>query len=193
MTDTSTTTETTETEQADASATTDTEGTETTDYKAEAEKWQALARKHEDRAKKNATAEKELEELRKQAMTDQERAVAEAKAQGRTETLAEMGSKLVLAEFRAVAAGRLDDDQLTTLLENLNVTGLLTDAGDVDQAKVARVVDGIAPKEADAGTGTATTTQQTRPDLGQGARADSSKALNGDPLLRDLKAIVGAR
>lgn len=188
MSETTTTTDTTETEQTGATTETDTATTETTDYKAEAEKWQALARKHEDRAKANATAAKELEELRKSAMSEQERAVAEAKAAGRTEALAETGSKLVTAEFRAAAAGRLDDDQLATLLEDLNLPGFLTDAGEVDQAKVARVVEAIAPKET-AGLGGDT---RRTPDLGQGARG-TTPALNGDPLLRDLKSKLGIR
>lgn len=183
-----TTTETTET----AETTTTAPGTETEkDWKAEAEKWQTLARKHEERSKANATAAKELDELKQRTMSEQEKAVEEAKKLGRTEALVETGAKLVAAEFRATAAGRLNDDQVVTLLEGLNLGAFLTAEGDVDQAKVAKYVDGIAPQPDENGTST-----RRFPDLGQGARGGGggnspTSPLNGDPLLRDLKSKLG--
>jgi hypothetical protein len=67
----------------DASTATD----DTTDWKAEAEKFKTLSRKHEERAKANAAAAKELEQLRQQSMTEQEKAVEQAKAEGRAEAI----------------------------------------------------------------------------------------------------------
>jgi hypothetical protein len=40
---------------------------------------------HEDRAKANANAAKELEQVRQQSMTDQEKAVEAARIEGRTD------------------------------------------------------------------------------------------------------------
>lgn len=154
------------------------------DLEAEVEKWKSQARKHEDRAKANAAAAKELEQFRKASMTEQERAVAEAKVVGRQEALVEVGGRLAAAEVRVAAAGRLDSDQLATLLDGIDLARFLTDDGEVDTAKVATFVDGIAPKPTD-GTGIPL-------DLGQGARGPGV-ALNSDPLLESIKAAVGAR
>jgi hypothetical protein len=157
-----------------------------TDWKAEAEKWQALAKKHEGRAKANADAAKELEQFREQSMTEAERAIAQARQEARTAALAEMGGKIAAAEIRAAAAGRLAPQQLDALLDGIDTARFLTDDGDVDRDKVAKFVDGIAPPADE-------DHRQVFPDLGQGARGNGSQALNGDPLLRDLKATLGVR
>jgi hypothetical protein len=91
-----------------------------------------------------------------------------------------LGSKLAAAEVRAAAAGRLTDEQLVTLLDGLNLSAFVGDDGEVDQAKVVKFVDGIAPK----------TDAPGFPDLGQGAR--QPLALGSDPLLDALKKTVGA-
>lgn len=169
---------------------TDTGSAETTDWKAEAEKWQSLARKHEGRAKANADAAKELEKVRQQAMTEQERAVAEAMAAGRAEAQAMFAAKLADAEFRAAAAGRIDGKALDRIVGALDLSRFVDEDGDPDRKAIAEFIDGIAPaapKDAD---------RDTRPaflDLGQGARGGDDLALNGDPLLRDLKATLGIR
>lgn len=154
------------------------------DWKSEADKWRELARKHEDRAKANADAQKKLEQLQRQAMSDQERAVAEARDAGRHEALMEVGSRLVDAELRVAAAGRLDDKQLGVLLQGVNRSVFLADDGTVDAKSIRTFIDGIAPKPPEP-------KPQGFPDLGQGVRTTDNTALNGDPLLRDLKAKLG--
>lgn len=161
-------------------------GGDQTDWKAEAEKWKALSRKHETNSGKTL---KELEQLRQSQMSDQEKAVAQAvadaKAAGRAEALIDVGGQLVQAEVRAAAAGRLTPEQLTVLVDGLNVAAFLTDTGEVDRDKVAKYVDGIAP---------ATGVGNTRfPDLGQGTRNGSNGSLNGDPLERALREKLGIR
>lgn len=161
-----------------------------TDWKAESDKWKDLARKHEERAKANASASKELETLRQQSMSDQEKAVAQAKAEGMAEGLAAGAAKVVAAEIRAAAAGRMTGEQLQALLEGINLVAFIGTDGEVDEAKVARFVDGIAPAPDEEQR----ETRQGFPDLGQGARGGmSNAALNGDPLLQDLKAKLGIR
>jgi hypothetical protein len=150
---------------------------------AEAEKWKKLAQKHEKRAKSNADAAKTLEETRRQAMTDQERAVAEAVDRVR----AEMAGGLVAAEFKAAAAtSGLDAD---ALIEAVDPGKFLSEDGtpDVDaiQAFVSRITPEPAPQP-DPGV-------PVFGDFGQGSGSANDQALNGDPLLRDLKAKLGAR
>lgn len=150
---------------------------------AELDKWKSQARKHEDRAKANAAAAKELEQVRAESMTEQERAVAEASAKARAETLAEVGGRLAASEVRVAAAGRLDDEQLAVILDSVDLTKFLMEDGQVDTDRVRAFVDGITPKPTD---------NAFPPDLGQGARG-GTPALGSDPLLQALKNTVGSR
>lgn len=103
--------------------------------------WKHQARKHENRARpKNfdeivAKAAK-FDELAKQQMSDNERAVEEAKAVAFAEGRKALVPSLVRAELRAelphLSAGQLDD-----LLENVAVEKFVTDDG-VDVERVRR-------------------------------------------------------
>lgn len=175
-------------------ATTTTETTETapevTDWQAEAAKWKALAdqtdkraKRHADEAKANAAAAKELEQFRQASMSDQEKAVATARAEARAEALREVGAERVADAVRVAAAGRSVD--VDALLEGLDRSRFLDDEGQPDVNAIAAWVDRVAPKPTEnAPTGF--------PDLGQGARG-SSAALNGDPLLASLKSTLNIR
>lgn len=99
------------------------------------------AAKYRTEAKANA---KRLEDLEKQAMTDTEKAIAQAKADARSEVLGEVGSKLVDAEVRAAAAGRTVD--VEALLEGLDRRRFLTDDGDADRDAIGGWIDRVAPK-----------------------------------------------
>jgi hypothetical protein len=59
--------------------------------------------------KRREQTQGELDELRKAAMSDNEKAIAEAKAAGRAEAMTEVNARLLAAEVRAVAADRLAD------------------------------------------------------------------------------------
>jgi hypothetical protein len=173
--DTGTDTETTVTVETD---------TDATDWRAEAEKWKTQARKHEDRAKANANAAKELEEARRQGMTELEATADKARAEGRAEAVSEYGTKLVRAEVRAAAVGRVAD--VDALLEGVDGSKFLDADGEPDIDAITKWVDRIAPApEAEPEPGF--------PDLGQGARTQDQRALNGDPLLRDIKSKLGIR
>jgi hypothetical protein len=97
----------------------------------EVAKWKALARKHEKAAKANAT---KLAEHEKAAMSDTEKAVADAKDQGRNEVRAEVGAKLAQARIEAALAKLVDDP--AAIAEDLNLSAYVTDDGDVDEDKV---------------------------------------------------------
>jgi hypothetical protein len=172
---------------------------------ADVAKWKAAARKHEDRAKANAGAATELEELRRQALSDQERAVVDAKAEGRREVLREVGLKLVAAEFRAAAAKHsIDDDTLSTLTEMVDMGRYLDDDGEVKVDDIASHLARFAPKpqpapepeKKDEPAAADTAKQQGVPDLGQGVRNAGGKpvpGLNEDALTRDLERVLGMR
>jgi hypothetical protein len=118
---------------------------DTTDWKAEAEKWKTASRKHENRAKDNAKAARELEELKRTGMSEAEAAVAKARDEAKGEARKEFGGRLVEAEVRGRAATRLSDDQVATLLDGLNTSRFLDDDGEVDTARVHEWVDKLAP------------------------------------------------
>lgn len=107
-----------------------------TDWKAEAEKYKALSRKVEDRAKSNAAAAKELAALRASSMSDTERAVAEAKAV----TAAAAGKRLARAEIRAAAAGKVAPEALEAFFEFADLGKFVGDDGEPDDSKISAAV-----------------------------------------------------
>lgn len=161
---------------------------ESTDWRAEAQRWKEAARRADNRAKSNSRAAAELERLRREQMSEQERAVAEAADAARlaatNEAAKRYGARLVLAELRGVAAGRFAPEQLDALTAKLDVESFLDDDGDVDSDAVAAFVESLVPEPG----------QRRFPDLGQGARSNGgSSAIGGDPLLRDIRAKLGVR
>lgn len=136
-----------------------------TDWKAEAERTLREARKWEERAKANANAAKELEQVRKASMSDQEKAVDTARAEARAEVLRTVGGRLVDAEVRVATAGRGID--VDALLDGLDRGRFMTDDGEPDSKAIAQWVDRIAPRQEPAPAGPA---RASFPDLGQGRR-----------------------
>lgn len=132
------------------------------DLAAEVEKWKALSRKNEDRARNNAAAAKELEELRKANMTEQEKLVEDTRRAVRTE----FSAKLVEAELKSQLGGKnIDADALLTF----NKAEFVDSNGDVDSEAITAWVE------------THTKTPEISPDLGQGVR---SKTLTGKSQIR---------
>jgi len=131
-------------DQGDTGGTSDTDADAGKDWKAEAAKWQTLSRKHEARSKENADAAKERDELRKQSLSENERAVEEAKAAGRSEASASFLSKIGRHAVLAAAASA----QVVVpaaALDLMDLSGLADEQGEVDADKVAALVSGFAP------------------------------------------------
>lgn len=151
---------------------------EVTDWEAEskrlqgeADKYKALARKHEDRAKANADAAKKLTEVERSSMSDIEKARAEAADKATTEAMSRMGGRLVAAEVKAAAAGRQVD--VDALLEGIDVTRFLDDDGEPKVKDITSWLDRVAPVKATVAS-----------DLGQGARGGPTKAPTMNDLIR---------
>lgn len=118
------------------------------DYQAEAEKWQALARKHEDRAKTNSNAAKELDQLRKQSMTEIERAAAEAEARGRSAATTDFGKRLARSDFTAAAARRNPGYDITGAVDLLDLARFVGEDGEPDGKAIAAAVERLVPEPA---------------------------------------------
>lgn len=88
--------------------------------------------------------EAKLAEREKSAMTDQERAVAAAREEGRAEALTSAGKRLALAEFRASAAGKIPN--IDALLKVMDPANLLGEDGEPDTQAIAAMVAEFAVK-----------------------------------------------
>lgn len=134
----------------DPAATEPTEPTSTPDTgpadpAAEAEKWKALAQKHEQRAKANATAAKELEDLRKQSMTDVEKATAEAEQRGESKAAQTFGQRLVRSDFSAAAARINPDFDVAAVLDDLNLAKFVGEDGEPDTEAIKKAAERLVP------------------------------------------------
>ncbi len=82
----------------------------------------------------------------------------------------EFGGRLVQAHLQAAAAGRLSDGAVSALVAGVDTSRFLTEAGDVDTAKVTQFIDGIAP------AGSTPNGSQRPGGFGQGQRDGAPKA-----------------
>lgn len=150
-----------------------------TDLTAEVAKWKSLARKHEDQAKRNAKAAKELEQLKRSQMDENEKAIAEAEERGRQAARLEVAEKLAAAEIKAELKGVVDDP--AAIVEDLNLRKYVTDDGEVDSDAVAQLREKfskLAKSSSDGGNsnGSGAGTGKGGPDLRQGVRGGNRPA-----------------
>lgn len=117
------------------------------DKDAELARWKAQSRENERRAKANAAAAKELEQLKAASMTELEKAVNEAKSATRAEVLREVGATRVDDIVRLAAAGRPAD--VDALLEGLDRNRFLDDDGQPDSKAIKAWIDRVAPPAKD--------------------------------------------
>jgi hypothetical protein len=123
----------------------DGKGDDTTDHKAEAEKYKALMRKWQERAKGNAAAAKELAQLKREGMSEVEKRVDEAVAAARAEERVKAGERVARSAFLAAAKGRIDSPR--DVADELNLRKYVDpETGEVDDDAITALVDKIAPK-----------------------------------------------
>jgi hypothetical protein len=128
---------------ADDSDTDDSGADDKVDHKAEAAKYKALSRKHEERAKANAAAVKELARLKREGMSDVEKKVDEAVAAARAEERTRAGERVARSAFLAAAKGRIENAK--EVLDDINLRRYVDDDGEVDDDAIAKLVDKLAP------------------------------------------------
>jgi hypothetical protein len=96
-----------------------------------------------DARKQREDVQKELDKLRGQSMTEQEKAVAAAREEGKAEAERAAALKLVAAEFRIAAAGKLANPDAA--LAALDLAKLLDPkSGEPDAKAIAALVDQLA-------------------------------------------------
>lgn len=156
----------------------------------------AERRARRDAEKAHKAAMTELEEFRRQSMSEHERAIADAKTEARQAALMEVGERVARAEFKAAASGRIDGKQLAALLDHIDLRKFVDTDGQVDADAVTKFVEGIAPAPEPEREPQQQAVPQppTRPvDIGQGAnRGATPMALNGSGLEDAVRRAVGA-
>lgn len=89
--------------------------------------------------KRAKAAEAELDKARKASMSDQEKAVSEAEARGRSAVTVEVGQRLAAAEIRVALTGVVPDPAAT--IEDLNLARYVDETGEVDVKAVAALAE----------------------------------------------------
>ncbi|MFI0553416.1 hypothetical protein [Streptomyces scabiei] len=145
---------------------------------AEIDKWKALSRTNEQRWK-DASAERD--QFKQASMTDAEKALEAARAEGRTAALSEVGTRLAEAELRALAASAGVD---LPPAEFLNMSRFVND-GQVNADALSEFVSSLPKRDAppafrqDIGLGrqgSPGANQLTRADLANMTPAEINKA-----------------
>lgn len=143
------------------------------------EAWKTRARAAEKEAKRAKDLEAELAKLREASMSEQEKAVEVARAEARKEAMGTANRRLVAAEVRAAAGGKLADPQDAVRFIELDQFGV-DDDGEVDAKAIARAVDELVKEKPYLAAGA------TRPagDADQGARGKAASGPDMNALLR---------
>ena len=110
---------------------------DTTDWKAEARKWEA-------RAKENKGAAATAEKARLAAMSESERAIEEARQSARAEATTAYGKRLAQSELRAIAA---DSGAKLPALEYLDLGRFVGDDGEPDTKTIKAFVESLEKKD----------------------------------------------
>lgn len=102
--------------------------------------------KRQEAEKAAKQAARELETLRASSMTDQEKAIAEARKSATNEVLAKANARIVNAEIRAAAAGKLANPSAATKF--LDASDFqVDDDGDVDRNAIDKAIDRLLKDE----------------------------------------------
>lgn len=121
---------------------------------------------------------REIENLRKQSMTDAEKAVAEAEERGKAAGRSEGNQRVVRSEFAAAAARRNPEFDASKALNFVDVAKFLDESGELDLKALASAVDQLVPEAS---------SPRPRGDVGQGPRQNSKDAVfDGNSFLRTL-------
>ena len=142
--------------------------------------FKARAREAEKKAKRVDDLEAELAKFREDAMSEQEKAIAQARTEAadtaRSEAMSTFNERLFAAEVKAASAGKfVDDDLMADPLVSRRLLGLddipLTESGDIDSAAIADAVSRLTESKPHLAV------SATRPagDVDQGARPGGTR------------------
>lgn len=87
------------------------------------------------------------------AMSDQDKALAEAEQRGRSAALQSQGTRLAKAEFRATAAGKVSPEALDGFLEYADMKRFVDEDGEPDNKAIAAAIKKLAGAAPTTGSG----------------------------------------
>ena len=160
------------------------------------EAWKARAKSAEADAKRAKDLQAEVDALKAAQMSDQEKAVAEARKEAadaaRTEALASVNGRLFRSELKAAVAAKLNESAIADLLIDTDVALKLlaldeipvTADGDIDSAAIAQHVDAYAA----ARPHLAASATQTPGPIDQGPRPTGQPAKSIDEQIAEAEA-----
>lgn len=149
----------------------------------------ARAKEADKRAK---AAEAELEKFRKSQMSDQEKAVAQARDEGKAEATSAAAQRLAGAEIKAALAGVVPVEKIAEIIDDTKLEKYIGEDGEPDVAKIAALRDRYAALTAGATPGT----PPPPPGVPKGARSGNGevKQLSKSDLVgMSAEQIVAAR
>lgn len=111
----------------------------------------ARAKEADKRAK---AAEAELEKFRKSQMSDQEKAVAQARDEGKAEATSAAAQRLAGAEIKAALAGVVPVEKIAEIIDDTKLEKYIGEDGEPDAEKIAALRDRYAALTAGATPGT---------------------------------------
>ena len=91
------------------------------------------------------------DELARESQTDHEKALEQARDEALQEAMSTVVPEMVDLAFRMEAKGVLSDEQVDSLLEDLDLIKYATDEGKPDLVKIARKVQAFAPAKGEPG------------------------------------------
>jgi len=127
----------------------------------------------------------ELDELRRQSMTDQEKAIAAAREEGAASVTAMVNERILLAEIRAAAAGKLNDPADAVLLIDPKQFTISPD-GTVDTSAINSAIETLVKSKPYLATSKVSTKSGS---ADQGATGTVGKQISRD----DLKGMSSAQ
>jgi len=128
-------------------------------------------------------AEREATKLRDEHATDADRAIAAARDEGRREAMGQVGARMVEAEVRAAAGGRLADPADAVRL--LEVGSFIDDdTGDIDRDAIAAAIDELVEAKPYLKAGASGRNGSPPPPAPQGTRPGPAVEGDGDAFLR---------
>lgn len=143
--------------------------------------WRHQAQKHEGRADSRRDYDEikaERDRLKAASQTPDQKAIDQARAEARTEAQREFGGQAVAIHVKALAnVGRLSHDAAETVLAGIDKSQFLAADGNVDDDKLSKFLDIVAPQQADDGKQPGQPgQQQSRRDPHQGNKQSGGKA-----------------
>jgi len=120
--------------------------------------------------KERAQTRKELDELKRSAMSESEQAIAAARDEGKAAALKELGGQLAEARFRTAAAGKVTADAVDAVAAVADWSRFVNDDGTVDENKVQERVAALESSIGQGQKGTST----ARKGVGNGAVEESN-------------------